>query len=170
MAVPKHLRFFTLFVNGENEVGKVTSVTPPKLTRKTESYRGGGMMGAVSIDLGLDDSALDASFVMGGAVRELFLKYGGTIDGTLLRFAGEYYTDAESDLYEIEMRGRVTEIDMGEAKQGEATSHTYAVKNTYYKLSVNDRPLWEIDLLNHIYRKNGKDIVPDRIRSALGLG
>ncbi|EHX2865733.1 phage major tail tube protein, partial [Escherichia coli] len=53
---------------------------------------------------------------------------------------------------------------------GEATSHTYAVKNTYYKLSVNDRPLWEIDLLNHIYRKDGKDIVPDRIRSALGLG
>lgn len=48
-----------------------------------------------------------------GAVRALFLKYGGTIDGTLLRFAGEYYTDAESDLYEIEMRGRVTEIDMG---------------------------------------------------------
>lgn len=133
MAVPKHLRFFTLFVDGENEVGKVTSVTPPKLTRKTDSYRGGGMMGAVSIDLGLDDSALDASFVMGGAVRALFLKYGGTIDGTLLRFAGEYYTDAESDLYEIEMRGRVTEIDMGEAKQGEATSHTYAVKNTYYK-------------------------------------
>ncbi|MEJ1826108.1 phage major tail tube protein, partial [Escherichia coli] len=33
MAVPKHLRFFTLFVDGENEVGKVTSVTPPKLTR-----------------------------------------------------------------------------------------------------------------------------------------
>lgn len=52
MAVPKHLRFFTLFVDGENEVGKVTSVTPPKLTRKTDSYRGGGMMGAVSIDLG----------------------------------------------------------------------------------------------------------------------
>ncbi|MBB7231556.1 phage tail protein, partial [Escherichia coli] len=26
------------------------------------------------------------------------------------------------------------------------------------------------DLLNHIYRKDGKDIVPDRIRSALGLG
>ncbi|ENB2813349.1 phage tail protein, partial [Escherichia coli] len=25
-------------------------------------------------------------------------------------------------------------------------------------------------LLNHIYRKDGKDIVPDRIRSALGLG
>ena len=29
MAVPKHLRFFTLLVDGENEVGKVTSVTLP---------------------------------------------------------------------------------------------------------------------------------------------
>ncbi|HFV7208369.1 TPA: phage major tail tube protein, partial [Escherichia coli] len=117
-----------------------------------------------------DDSALDASFVMGGAVRALFLKYGGTIDGTLLRFVGEYYTDDESELYEVEMRGRVTEIDTGEAKQGEATSHTYTIKNTYYKMSVDDRPVWEIDLLNFIYRKDGRDIVPDRIRSALGLG
>lgn len=113
-------------MDGENEVGKVTSVTPPKLTRKTDSYRGGGMMGAVSIDLGLDDSALDASFVMGGAVRALFLKYGGTIDGTLLRFAGEYYTDAESDLYEIEMRGRVTEIDMGRPNRAKP-HHTHTL-------------------------------------------
>ncbi len=51
---------------------------------------------------------------MGGPTRELFLKYGGTIDGTLLRFVGEYYNDEEqSDLYEIELRGRVTEIDTG---------------------------------------------------------
>ena len=80
--------FLTLFVDGENEVGKVTSVTPPKLTRKTDSYRGGGMMGAVSIDLGLDDSALDASFVMGEAVRALFLKYGGTIGRHAAAFCG----------------------------------------------------------------------------------
>lgn len=67
------------------------------------------------------------------------------------------------------MRGRVTEIDMGKPNRAKP-HHTYAIKNTYYKLSVNDRPLWEIDLLNFIYRKDGKDIVPDRIRSALGLG
>ncbi|HGU0936757.1 TPA: phage major tail tube protein, partial [Escherichia coli] len=30
------MAFFTLFVDGENEVGKVTSVTLPKLTRKTD--------------------------------------------------------------------------------------------------------------------------------------
>ncbi|HHV7458257.1 TPA: phage major tail tube protein [Escherichia coli] len=171
MAVPKNLRVFTLFTDGVNQIGRVTGFTLPKLTRKTEAYRGGGMAGAVNIDLGLDDGALDASFTMGGPTRELFLKYGGTIDGTLLRFVGEYYNDEEqSDLYEIELRGRVTEIDTGEAKQGEVTSHTYAVRSTYYKLSINDRPVLEIDLLNHIERKDGKNVFPDRVRSAIGLG
>ena len=42
MAVPKKLRVFTVFVDGDNKLGKVTSFTPPKLTRKTESYRVGG--------------------------------------------------------------------------------------------------------------------------------
>ncbi|HFU8467444.1 TPA: phage major tail tube protein, partial [Escherichia coli] len=66
MAVPKNLRVFTLFTDGVNQIGRVTGFTPPKLTRKTEAYRGGGMAGAVNIDLGLDDGALDASFTMGG--------------------------------------------------------------------------------------------------------
>ncbi len=58
---------FTLFVDGENEDETHDAVTLPKLTRKTDSYRGGGMMGAVSIDLGLDDSALDARALSWGA-------------------------------------------------------------------------------------------------------
>ncbi|EIA1255669.1 phage major tail tube protein, partial [Escherichia coli] len=53
MAVPKNLRVFTLFTDGVNQIGRVTGFTPPKLTRKTEAYRGGGMAGAVNIDLGL---------------------------------------------------------------------------------------------------------------------
>ena len=170
MAVPHKLRFMTLFIDGKNEIGQVVSVTLPKLTRKTESYRGGGMLGSVAVDLGLDDSSLDASFVMGGAAADLVRKYAGRIDEVRLRFAGEYYTDGDSQLIEVEMRGRISEIDMGEAKQGEDTQHTYNVKNTYYKLSSDDRELLEFDLLNFIYRQDGENIVPDRIRSALGMG
>ncbi|MER2647115.1 phage major tail tube protein, partial [Klebsiella pneumoniae] len=43
-------------------------------------------------------------------------------------------------------------------------------KNTYYKLSVDDKALLEIDLLNFIYKRNGENLYPDRIMSALGLG
>jgi P2 family phage contractile tail tube protein len=34
-------------VDGENYIGKVPSVTLPKVTRKTEDYQGGGMLGSV---------------------------------------------------------------------------------------------------------------------------
>ncbi|EFU6966221.1 phage tail protein, partial [Salmonella enterica subsp. enterica serovar Tennessee] len=86
-----------------------------------------------------------------------------------LRFVGYLYTSGDSRVCEIEMRGRITEIDMGEVKQGEDTSHTYAIKNTYYKLSIDDQELIEIDNLNFIYKINGKNMIPDRARSALGM-
>ncbi|HBS5821173.1 phage major tail tube protein [Klebsiella variicola] len=170
MAIPKKLRLYTLFVDGTNYIGKIPSVTLPKVTRKTEDYQGGGMLGAAAVDLGLDSGALDASMIVGGVEQELILKYGGDIDGLRLRFVGEIYSGGASSLLEVEMRGRITEIDPGDAKQGDDTNHTYAIKNTYYKLSVDDKPLLEIDLLNFIYKRNGENLYPDRIMSALGLG
>lgn len=98
-------------MDGVNHIGKVPSVTLPKVTRKTEDYRGGGMVGAVAVDLGLDSGALDASMVVGGVVEELILKYGGDIDEMRLRFVGEIYSGGTSSLLEVEMRGRITEID-----------------------------------------------------------
>ncbi|WP_432700692.1 phage major tail tube protein [Kluyvera cryocrescens] len=170
MAIPAKLRLFTCFVNSVNNIGKVTSVTLPKLTRKTDDYQGGGMIGSVAVDLGLDSGALDATMVVGGLVQDLLLEYGGDLDGTLIRFTGEYYTSGESQIVDVEMRGKFTEIDGGESKQGEDTSVTYAIKNTYYKLSIDDEPIWEIDLLNFVYKRNGENIYPSRVMSALGMG
>ncbi|WP_427925600.1 phage major tail tube protein, partial [Stenotrophomonas maltophilia] len=50
MAIPHKLRLFSCFVNGDNYLGKVTSFTRPKLSRKVEDYQGGGMLGAVGVD------------------------------------------------------------------------------------------------------------------------
>ena len=111
MAIPKKLRLFTMFVDGDNYIGKIPSVTLPKITRKTEDYQGGGMLGSAAVDLGLDSGALDASMVVGGMVEELILKWGGDIDELRTRFVGEIYSGGTSSLLEIEMRGRITEVD-----------------------------------------------------------
>ena len=170
MAIPAKLRLFTCFVNSVNNIGKVTSVTLPKLTRKTDDYQGGGMIGSVGVDLGLDSGALDATMGLGGLGQDQLLDYGGDLDGTLIRFTGEYYTSGESLIVDVEMRGKFTEIDGGESKQGEDTSVTYAIKNTYYKMSIDDKPIWEIDLLNFVYKRNGENVYPSRVMSALGMG
>jgi P2 family phage contractile tail tube protein len=127
MAIPKKLRLFTMFVDGDNYIGKILRHAP-KITRKTEDYQGGGMLGSAAVDLGLDSGALDASMVVGGMVEELILKWGGDIDELRTRFVGEIYSGGTSSLLEVEMRGRITEVDQGEAKQGDDTSHTYALK------------------------------------------
>ncbi|HBT6881133.1 TPA: phage major tail tube protein, partial [Klebsiella pneumoniae] len=114
--------------------------------------------------------ALDSTIVFGGVIKALFLEYGAEIDGTRLRFAGEYFTDGESQLVEVELRGRFTELDGGDSKQGEDTEESYTFKSTYYKFSIDDQPIIEIDLLNFIYKKNGQNMFPDRITSALGMG
>ena len=66
MALPRKLKYLNMFNDGLSYMGVVESVTLPKLTRKLEKYRGGGMPGSVSVDLGLDDDALSLEWTLGG--------------------------------------------------------------------------------------------------------
>jgi P2 family phage contractile tail tube protein len=83
MALPRKLKHLNLFNDGNNWQGIVESLTLPKC--KFEKYRGGGMPGAVDIDMGLDDGALDTEFSIGGMEALLFKQMGtATADGIQL--------------------------------------------------------------------------------------
>lgn len=66
MALPKKLKYFNMFFDGDNYFGMVPEITPAKLTRKTEDYQAGGMPGSVAVDLGFDAGALDMDITLGG--------------------------------------------------------------------------------------------------------
>jgi len=66
MALPRKLKGLNLFNDSNSYQGVVTAVTLPKLSRKLDTYRGGGMNGAGFIDNGLDDDALDMEWTIGG--------------------------------------------------------------------------------------------------------
>ena len=66
MALPKKLKYLNLFNDGNSYLGTVSALTLPKLTRKLENYRGGGMTGSAAIDFGLDDDALTFEWTVGG--------------------------------------------------------------------------------------------------------
>lgn len=108
MALPRKLKHLNLFNDGNNWQGIVESLTLPKFTRKYEKYRGGGMPGAVDVDLGLDDSALDTEFSIGGTELLLFKQMGkATVDGIQLRFTGSIQRDDnrgfEADQLDLEL-------------------------------------------------------------------
>lgn len=171
MALPRKLKHMNLFNNGTSYVGVCGAVTLPKLARKMEAWRGGGMDGPVKVDLGHSDDGLQLEWTLGGVDLVVLRQFGAVkADGVMLRFAGSYQRDdtGEAVAVEVVVRGRHEELDMGEAKPGENTEHKVMTTCSYYKLSVDGNEEIEIDLLNFIYQVDGQDLLVEH-RKNIGL-
>lgn len=168
-ALPSTLKNMTLFGDGESWAGKVPECNIPKLARKMEAYRGGGMAGEVDIDLGQEKIEFEWS---AAELLETALKgYGAaTVDGVQLRFVGAFQSDTTGtyDGWEVVVRGRHSEIDPGAQKVGSITEAKFKTSCSYYKLSKNDAALIEIDLINMVFKVGGVDRLAEE-RRILGL-
>ena len=169
MALPKKLRDFNLFGDGNSWQGQIAELTLPSLSRVVEDYRGGGMDGAVELDMGQEK--IEFEWTAGGLISEIFDAYGASqIDATMLRFAGAYFseTDATTTAVEIIVRGRHRQIDMGTAKSGENNEIQVTTSCSYYKLIIDGEDVLEIDLPGFVFKVRGEDRLADR-RAAIGL-
>lgn len=171
MGLPLKLKQYNIYVDGTSMIGVAQEVTLPKLTHKTVSYRAGGMLAPVSVDLGLDDGALDMDVTVGGLVVSLLSRmYEDTADAMQLRFSGAFQdeTSAGYTTCEIQTRGRFTEVDFGTAKVGEDTTHKYTLKNTYVKITVGSATILEVDAINLTMNVGGVDKTA-ALRAAIGM-
>lgn len=168
MGLPAKLKNFNFSVDGTSYLGETTEVTQPKLAMKLEGYRAGGMMAEVDVNMGLEK--LELGFKIGGHEEDLIKLFGGPISGNVFRFNGAYQHDDDDsvDAVELVCRGRIVELDEGNAKSGDDTEHSYESSLTYYKKTVNGVDIVEIDTLNQIYIVDGKDRLAE-IRKAMGL-
>ena len=161
MALPKKLKLMDLFNNGTSYLGQTGEVTIPKLVRKLEDWRGGGMNGNVKIDLGLGDDITEFNWKLGG-IDDLIIEQWGaaTVSANMLRFAGSYQRDdtGETTAVEIVVRGRHEEIDFGNQKAGDDTETSVKTIWSYYKLSIDNVVKVEIDIPNMIEMVNGVDL------------
>ena len=171
MALPFKLKNMNLFNDANSYQGQTGEVTLPKLGRKFEKWRGGGMNGSVDIDLGLEDSITEMTWKLGGIDPLVLGQWGAsTVSAVQLRFAGAYQADdtAEVKAVEVVVRGRHQEIDMGNAKPGDNTEKTIKTIWSYYKLTIDGKEIYEIDIPNFVEKVNGVDIM-EKQRKALGI-
>jgi len=169
MALPRKLKNFNLFGDGESFLGQVLEVTLPTLTRKMEGIRSGGMSGEVDHDFGMEKIELEHKY--GGLMRSIFRQFGVTRhDGVQLRFAGAYQRDDTGavDAVEIVVRGRHSEISPGNAKAGDDTEFTVKTSCSYYKLTINGAVEVEIDFVNMVENVGGVDRLAEQ-RRAIGI-
>ena len=168
--LPKTLKNFNLFIEGEGYAGRVEELTLPKLSRKMEEYRGGGFNGDIEIDLGMEK--LEMEFTLREYSRAVLDQWGiCDAAGIGLRFLGAAVRDdsgCETDSIEVVIRGRWRELDFDSAKAGEMNTLKVMVAATYYKYLVNGDEVIEIDHLNMIEKVNGQDRLEEQ-RQALSL-
>lgn len=171
MALPKKLKHMNLFNDAQSYLGVAKTVTLPKLGRKLEAYRGGGMDGPAKVDLGFSDDGLALEWTLGGWDLIALRQFGAVrVDGVAMRFAGSVQRDDDGSVssVEIAVRGRHEEIDFGEAAPGEDTEHKINTALTYYKLTVDGEVIVEVDFLNFVFNVNGDDLLAEH-RQAIGL-
>jgi hypothetical protein len=167
MAIPKILKDLNLIVDGQQLYGRTAQFKRATLARKTEKRRHGG--GAVSLDMGFADDALDFSFGLDGYSPELVKKLGiGAIDGTQITFTGVIADGDTQKSVEIVARGRIVEADNAEFKSGELGTDTYTFHSTYYKESFGGEVLQEVDLMNVIWNRGGVNMLGE-LKQLLGI-
>ncbi|MDF1583901.1 MAG: phage major tail tube protein [Methyloprofundus sp.] len=162
------LKNLTLFVDGYGYAGKVEEVTLPKLTMKTEEFRGGGMDAPIEIEMGLEK--MEASFTLVSFSAEILKLWGLapgndkplTIKGSLLD------EDGTEKPVAINLRGKLKELDAGTWKPGDMAKLKASVAVTYYKLTHNNVVLHEIDPVNMVRIIDGVDQLA-QTRANLGL-
>lgn len=169
MGLPQKLKFMNLFNDGSTYMGQIAEVNLPKLTRKMEEWRGGGMIAPIKADFGLE--ALSMEWTCGGIMRQVLEQFGvSKHDGVQLRFAGSYQAD-DSDTpnaVEVVVRGRHSEIDPGSSKDGDDTAFKVKTEVSYYKLTINGEDVIEIDIMNMVFKVKGKDLLAKH-RAAIGM-
>jgi len=157
--LPRILKNFSLFVDGRGYAGKVDELTLPKLSRKMEEHRAGGMNAPLELDMGLEK--LECDFTL-AEYNEDVLKLWGLDDvaGCSLKFRGSLEADdaaATKTPVEVTVRGRWRELDGGSWKAGDKATLKVAVAASYYKYNANGVDLIEIDVPNMVEKVNGID-------------
>lgn len=164
---PEVLKNLNMFLDGRGKAGRIEEFTPPKITHKVEEFRGGGMNGPVELDMGLEK--LEATFTIKEHVKENAASLG-LLDGQSIPITlrGAVDTGTAIKGVVLQMRGRAKEMDPGTWKPGEDTPIKFALSLDYYKYLIDGSEVIEIDMINAIYKVNGKDKLEEQ-RRALGI-
>lgn len=159
----------SLYVDGRSYIGKVTEMTPPKVTPKFREFMAAGVGSAIDVPTGQIEK-MECEFTVGTYEKELFKLFrvapGNTVP--LVMRAGIMKDDGSKGQVVLTLRGLIKEIDRGTWKPGDDTSVKVSMTLSYYKEEIDGETIIEADPLNYRLIINGEDQLAD-MRKALGI-
>jgi P2 family phage contractile tail tube protein len=165
--IPKVLKNFNLFVDGQGYAGLVEELTLPKLSLKHDDLYNGGMDAPISLEMGMDK--LECDFTL-SEYNEAIIKQFGLRDGAQVPLTLKGGLDDETGVTPVvvTLKGAWKDLDMGSWKPGEKATLKAMVCLRYYKLSIGGTDLVEVDVQNMVRMIDGVDQLAP-MRDAIGL-
>jgi uncharacterized protein len=163
------LQSFSVALSGVTYGGAADKCTLPKLKKKMEEHRGGGMLMGRKIALGYEAMEFGTSLI---ATDPRLLSQGGLYLGNRdLVFSVRGYMDGDGNAQHTaicQMAGEVSDLDMGDWTPGKLAKVDFKVSLYAVALQIDSALIWQLDAKNGIYNVGGTDFYA-AIKTALGL-
>ncbi len=166
--IPRTLKGYAVYMDGELWAGKVTKGEMPELAQKLEEHRGAGMIVPVDIPLGWENS-LKVKMTLVDPAPELIAKAYGDLDSIQLVFRSHHENDMGStDTLIVTCRGALRTPNLMEMAEGEMGEIELEYSLVYFKFEYAGKRILEIDALNSQVWVGDRHLTANRSKS-LGL-
>lgn len=163
--LPRQVKHFNVYVDGESYAGRADTITLPALTFLMEDHRAGGMDGPKKLELGME--ALTATIVFSDFDPRL-ISFIGSDNIPLVARGSVQSQGREPEPVVVNMRGMFGSTEIGAWTPGQKSLITVTGELDYFRYRQNDIEYCEIDIINMVRRINGIDQLQLH-RAAIGL-
>jgi P2 family phage contractile tail tube protein len=160
-----------VYFDGTSYLGKVEEVNLPEVQFKQAEHKALGMHGSLDIPTGMDKMELKMKWSTVDAVAmkkvsNAYKAWNFQVRSSVDRYEADGRTAQES--YVAYFRGMPRNIAGQNFKQHDNVEAESNFTITYYKLEINGNSIYEIDVLNNIYKVDGVDLLAT-YRANLGV-
>lgn len=151
MAYQNHVKFYNVFDETRSYINQA-KYKPPKIARKVEDFRGGGMDGTIEIDVGMEKMDCEITYLSPNA--NPYLQIGTEVYRRLVADLGEA---GKPYVIEHEIRGIIKEIDTSDIEGAKAYEQKEMIAVSYLKITIQGINVLEVDIPNMVFSQNGEN-------------
>ncbi|WP_306583772.1 phage major tail tube protein [Fusobacterium ulcerans] len=158
--------------NGDNILQGIASVTLPKLSKKSESLEAFGVAGTVDVPVESHYEAMTTNLKFVNMTQDAAMDDGEVlnlnIEAAIQVVDKETHKTNKIVTLIADIKGMIKEENFGDLSSGGKAETEIVIATTYYKLTIDGKEIFELDVLNMVDRKNTKEINA-AIKAAIGL-
>ena len=143
MQYPRTIRNFNAFIDGVSYAGLATEGKLPELKLQTASHRGGGMDGAMAIDMGMEAMQAELTLIEWASDP---IKMFGTRQRMTLRPGAMGEHDFTADSFVCTLGGRWSVTSFADLKPGSDVPLKLTLEADYFRMLKDGDELFEIDV------------------------